>query len=68
MLSAASWELPMAEEYKDDLVQPCFLNNGSGESSLAVVSSAPSKPDPNGPAIPDQWQKVGKMVARPRST
>jgi len=65
MLSAAKWDLPAAQEYKNDLVQPCFPSvegvPKAASQNLAVVPAA--RPDPEGPATDEQWKKVNKMVA-----
>ena len=64
MLAGMAWEMPAAEEYKNDLVQPDFLDiPGVPKSSTCAVAIAEKKPDPNGPASPEQWKKVDKMVA-----
>ena len=64
MLATVNWELPMAEEYKNDLVQPKFPDSGgvpkSGSSALALSQI---RPDPNSPISQEQWSKVDKMVA-----
>ena len=66
MLSSAKWELPMVEEYKNDLAQPQYQASSSlgvpKSTSNAVVVQQP-KPDPMSPATPEQWIKVDKMVA-----
>ena len=65
MLSAAKWELPAAQEYKNDLVQPAFLaiEGVPKAASQGIAVVAASKIDPEGPATDDQWKKVIKMVA-----
>ena len=66
MLSSAQWELPAAQEYKNDLVQPSFLAAVEGvpkASSQKLIPLAAPKPDPEGPATDDQWKNVLKMVA-----
>jgi hypothetical protein len=65
MLSSATWELPQAEEYKNDLAQPAFLGvPGMPQSSCqALVPQPPPRTDPNSPATEEQWAKVAKMVA-----
>ena len=64
MLAAVQWELPQAQEYKNDLVQPEFLGlpavPKATSDALAVMGS---RPDPEGPTSAEQWQKVHKMVA-----
>ena len=69
-LLSGSWELPAAQEYKNDLVQPDFLQPWGmpGLPSIPHASSQalvpqPPKPDPNSPADQKQWDKVSKMVA-----
>jgi len=62
MLGSASWQLPQAEEYKNDLVQPAFLSIQPQATSTAIVAQT-VKPDPNGPATEGQWTNVNKMVA-----
>ena len=63
MLSASSWELPKATEYKSDLVLPDFLGEAvpKANNTVAVVV-ADRKPDPAGPVTPEQWAKLAKMV------
>jgi hypothetical protein len=65
MLAGMTWELPGVQEYKNDLLQPAFLNMPScpQSNSQALVPIPGSKPDPNSPCTPDQWAKVSKMVA-----
>ena len=63
MLANVDWELPAAQEYKNDLVQPQFLCGGvpkSGSSSLALP---PPRPQADSPISVEQWAKVDKMVA-----
>ena len=64
MLSSAKWELPQAQEYKNDLVQPHFLAlpavPKAESNALSIVGR---KPDPEGPCTEDQWTKVLKMGA-----
>ena len=65
MLSASSWELPAASEYKNDLVMPDFLGGSEAvpkalTSSVALVVD--KRPDPAGPVSPEQWSKLAKMV------
>ena len=63
-LAAATWELPAAEEYKNDLVQPAFLGMPGGHHFAASTAIVPvPKTDPNAPATDDQWKKLAKMAA-----
>ena len=64
-LSSAKWDVPACQEYKNDLVQPDFLQPVQGVPKAATGSLIPSapKPDPESPATEDQWKKVAKMVA-----
>ena len=75
MLTAAQWELPSAEEYKNDLTLPAFLSLENNQSALTSFgkgmppmlalgnSSQPFRPDPAGPAAEQQWEKLKKIVA-----
>ena len=63
MFSKVNWELPMAEEYKNDLVQPQFLPQRVPKSLSNAIVPQQAKPDPNSPVSPEQWTKVEKMVA-----
>ena len=65
MLSSVSWEMPQAQEYQNDLVQPDFLDTPgvSKSTSTSLMPLTDKKPDPAGPATDDQWKKVNKMVA-----
>ena len=65
MLAQVAWEMPQAQEYKNDLVQPAFLDMpGVAKSTSAALAIQDfKKPDPAGPATDDQWKKVNKMVA-----
>jgi hypothetical protein len=58
MLAHVSWELPQAQEYKNDLVQPDFLGlEGVPKSTtMALLPTAERKPDPAGPAHDEQWK------------
>lgn len=65
MLTQAQWQLPMAEEYKNDLVLPSFLDveavpKSSGQQLMLTDARRPQADDP---ATSDQWAKVNKMVA-----
>ena len=61
MLGSATWSLPQAQEYKNDLAQPTFLSLQPQAASQALVLQP--KVDPNSPATQEQWGKVNKMVA-----
>ena len=64
MLSACSWELPNAEELKNDLAMPAIIDMpGVGKSTSSSIVMAGHRPDPAGPASADQWVKANKMVA-----
>ena len=65
MLCQATWELPAAEEYKNDLMQPSFLGlpGMPQASSQALVPQPVARTDPNAPATDDQWKKLAKMAA-----
>ena len=61
MLGSATWSLPQAQEYKNDLAQPTFLSLQPQAASQALVLQP--RVDPNSPATQEQWGKVNKMVA-----
>ena len=64
MVSAAQWNFPEAQEYKNDLVQPAFLGSDEVQKSTSqTMVTAPHKMDPNQPAAEEQWKKLNKMVA-----
>ena len=65
MLGSATWELPAAEEYKNDLMQPSFLGLPGipQASSQALVPQPVARTDPNAPATDEQWKKLAKMAA-----
>jgi len=63
MLAQVTWEMPQAQEYMNDLVQPAFLGEMVPKSSTACLAIAAKTPDPAGPSCEEQWKKVNKMVA-----
>ena len=64
VFSKVNWELAMAEDYKNDLVQPQFLGLPSVPKSVSnALAPQQARPDPNSPISPEQWTKVEKMVA-----
>ena len=63
MLSTATWELPNAQEFQNDLVQPDFLGVQAIPPSTSVAVVPTPKIDPNAPASDEQWKKMNKMVA-----
>ena len=64
MFSKVNWELPMAEEYRNDLLQPQSLGLPSVPKSFSnALVAQQAKLDPNSPISPGQWTKVEKMVA-----
>ena len=62
MLAQMSWELPLVEEYKNDLVQPSFTGPGIPQSSSQALVPLKAT-DPNSPCTAEQWAKINKMVA-----
>ena len=63
LFSKVNWELPLAEEYKNDLVQPLFLDGSVPKSCSNASVAQQAKPDPSSPISREQWTKVDKMVA-----
>jgi hypothetical protein len=63
MLANVAHAIPLAEEYKNDLVQPDFLGITSVPKSHSSAIAVQSPTDPDSPILPEQWAKVDKMVA-----
>ena len=63
MLSSVDLELPVAQEYNNDLTQPQFLCGGVPESSSSSLALPSPPPQPNDPISQEQWAKADKMVA-----
>ena len=64
MLASIQWELPSVQEYKNDLAQPAFLGiPGVPTSTSQTMVASGSRSDPLGPCLPEQWEKLKKMVA-----
>ena len=64
MLGSAQWNMPAAQEYRNDLVQPAFLAiEGVPRAASSSIMPAAPRIDPEGPATEDQWKKCVKMVA-----
>ena len=62
--SSLLWELPLVQEYKNDLVQPnlpCVSSVPFAQSTSVAIQDA--IPDPSSPVNEQQWAKVNKMVA-----
>ena len=63
MLSSAQWAFPVAQEYKNELVQPAFLGlTAVPKADSQAIVQTPPKFDPAAPASDEQWRKLNKMV------
>ena len=62
MLGGLTWELPLAEDYKNDLVAPQFLGQPLPSNATAIVQQFPVPAETQ--VATEHWEKVACMVVR----